>query len=499
MRAKSYFRIFALFCASLFIVVSCSQKDEPAPVAKLFEAEVPEDFNYETFNTIPFDITFQYSDNVMKLEEFEIYADAEGTDLLFTGISDLEGHFSEDIVLPSDIEEIYLKIPEEGSSSGRTAGLRSISLRDILKYFCKTDYQKIEIRCIELDDDKDQYKWRIRNPYQQTVSLEYKQLGTGTTGTYDAPPGDSFIYTDYVAEENCQRFNEKNTLMVKYMMNQKNITVKAECKCQAKTFCYTWPMKKKHVSFAFEDYWPKAGDYDMNDVVVDAQFKVNYSISRFRSNVKELVIKYRLKHSGASFHNGFAIQLPVRSNMIKEVVGTVDHANVDLSYEANGVESGQSKATIIVFENTRSLVDQFDYYNPSDVKEIVVKFKEGVRLFDLTCKLPFNPFIFNAKEREDLEKIAPVRALEVHLPRKMPTDLADVSFLEMEDENGMPRYLTTPGKYPWAIMIPMSFEYPMEKVNISDAYPQFEGWVSSGGRRYMKWYKYPKKDLVIEN
>ncbi len=81
----------------------------------------------------------------------------------------------------------------------------------------------------------------------------------------------------------------------------------------------------------------------------------------------------------------------------------------------------------------------------------------------------------------------------------MPTDLADLNLFALGNENGDPKYLSKPGRYPWALVIPMSFEYPKENVNIKNAYRRFENWVASGGRNYRSWYRFPVDEKVIKN
>lgn len=57
---------------------------------------------------------------------------------------------------------------------------------------------------------------------------------------------------------------------------------------------------------AFEDNWPETGDYDFNDVVI----RLNSSMIVSQQNhVKKLSLTGELTAMGASYNNGFAIQL----------------------------------------------------------------------------------------------------------------------------------------------------------------------------------------------
>ena len=484
------------------LLFGCTPEDESSPVNKMIETEVPEDFNYETLKTVPTEFSFTYSELPMVLERFEIFADEKGEDLLFTGVTDLEGNFKEDIVFPIDVDQVYIRFAGNSISNGRTNGLFTLIFDKILKHKFEKEVKKVEIESIEIDKETGKCKWRVRNPFKEKLAIDFNLPKQGISGKCEAPQGDSFFYTKYSTKDCgfCDKQSEENAIKARFAHNGQNNIIESMCKCFCKDIIkyYSWPSCNRKASFVFEDMWPIAGDYDMNDVVVETNFKIKYTIAGFRTNVNELKIYYTLKHSGASYHNGFGIQLPVDPEEVESVTGTIDNDNVELRYEANGLESDQLKATIIAFEDTRDLVTQFEH-NPSEPQEICVKFKDGVRLFELACKFPFNPFIFNSAPRTGLDKEVPVRSLEVHLPRKQPTDLANPLLFAFGHENGDPKYLSNPGSYPWALLIPMSFEYPMAGINIKDAYPRFEMWVSNGGRRSRTWYRYPLNDKVIKN
>ena len=41
---------------------------------------------------------------------------------------------------------------------------------------------------------------------------------------------------------------------------------------------------------------------------------------------------------------------------------------------------------------------------------------------------------------------------------------------------------------PWAINLPVKFDYPAEKQDITNAYLMFNVWANSRGFNYMDWY-----------
>ena len=93
----------------------------------------------------------------------------------------------------------------------------------------------------------------------------------------------------------------------------------------------------------------------------------------------------------------------------------------------------------------------------------------------------FNPYIIVNQER----------GKEVHLPYYPPTDLANTNYLGQWDDDSNPasgKYYVTENNYPWAINIPQVFDYPLERIDINNAYNYFKDWAESDGEDYPDWY-----------
>ena len=52
------------------------------------------------------------------------------------------------------------------------------------------------------------------------------------------------------------------------------------------------------------------------------------------------------------------------------------------------------------------------------------------------------------------------------------------------------------GEDPHGIMIPYDFKYPVERVCIKDAYPQFNSW-GKNSVTSTEWYKFPNEEVVL--
>ena len=243
-------------------------------------------------------------------------------------------------------------------------------------------------------------------------------------------------------------------------------------------------------TLAFEDLWPSKGDYDMNDLVVDYQFVTNTNTNNF---VDKVTATFVLKAFGASFENGFGFQLPGIANASDLTVTGSSITEYFIHLNSNGTEMGQTKPTIIVFDNafkqmthpgigTGVNTDPSAPYVTPKTLTITITFKPNTYTYNDLDLAHFNPFLIQNK----------VRGIEVHLPNYAPTSLADAGNFGRDDDNSIPsqgRYYKTVNNLPWAINFIEQFDYPKEKIDIIQTYLHFADWATSGGTLYPDWYK----------
>ena len=236
-----------------------------------------------------------------------------------------------------------------------------------------------------------------------------------------------------------------------------------------KAFNNYTPYENGYSSVAFEDLWPSKGDYDFNDLVIRANYNCITNGANALTQLKMELIVY---HIGASFHNGFGIELPVLKDDISSVTGyNLTEGMITLG--VNGVETGQTNAVVMVFD------DAFD--NNGDTLNIVVNFATPANK-SAFAQIGMNPFIFVNGDR----------GREVHLPNKLPTDKANVNYFGVGADASDPAssvYYKSASGEPWAINISHDYEPPVERVNIKDAYLKFSQWVNSNGDNYTDWYE----------
>lgn len=242
-------------------------------------------------------------------------------------------------------------------------------------------------------------------------------------------------------------------------------------------------------SYAFEDNWPSFGDYDMNDFVVDMD------ITKFQNTdnqVTKVQLKAKLRSVGAAKRLAAAVQLDgVAANNVKGVTysnSSIVGTNFNLA--SNGTESGQTYAVVPITSDAHQAFGQSDvaFISTKDGQvapvELTITVEFNTPLANFTYE-NLNVFIINFMQNQGGRN-------EVHLAGYKATDKINSSLVQEEVNSGLLSSVNQPFKskkgYPWAIAVPVSFDYPDEWKNISGVYPNFKDWATSGGETHQDWY-----------
>lgn len=250
-----------------------------------------------------------------------------------------------------------------------------------------------------------------------------------------------------------------------------------------------YPSANGFGSLAFEDLWPKKGDFDMNDLLV--AYRV-VEILNAQNQIVDLQLNYEIRARGAGSDNGFGIHFPGVSSSV------IDSAKTTLSINnqtpvAMPVEAGQGEAVFILSGNVTPLTNTGQAF-PCSMMNTVMKCPRTAAV-PLTATIhfkqpqtssqfpvaPYNPFIFRTGKR----------GLEVHLVDHPPTAKADPKLFGTLDDRSDPsqgRYYRTADNQPWALDVPETWRHPTEWNNIAGAYPNFVTWAASGGTTAQDWY-----------
>lgn len=240
----------------------------------------------------------------------------------------------------------------------------------------------------------------------------------------------------------------------------------------------------------FEDLWPALGDYDFNDLVTDLRIR---KVTNSANQLVELIIESRVRAIGAGLRNGLGLELTgIQPNQVASVTGTIGNADW-IQLASNGLETGTSHATIILFDDALKVLPRSgggsgvntvpgSPSSPVETQIVRITFvantlPSSVLLFD-----NLNPFLI----------VNQTRGREIHLPGKQPTAKADRSLFGTISDNsvvGTPStYISKDGNLPWAIWVSESVPYMIEREKITDGFLRLKDWATSGGKEFTDWY-----------
>ena len=247
-------------------------------------------------------------------------------------------------------------------------------------------------------------------------------------------------------------------------------------------------------SYAFEDNYPKAGDYDFNDIVL------NVTLPAAGNDVKELKYKIDLRAVGAVKQLGAGLRIRgIDKNNVEEVsfgagaaqrTGSLNSGIFEnASYEANGNELviplfGDAHYVYGYTGAQRPMLNTGNASTPlTDIYtlEVNVKLKNAISVPSVTDGLDF--FIA-------YQGIGQKRT-EIHLTHFNSAtangQLADNEVLEViKAVNNT-----------WALCVPDKFAYPTETTVITNAYSKFADWAHDQSST-TDWYKTVSSDKVIQ-
>ncbi|MCK9627597.1 MAG: LruC domain-containing protein [Bacteroidales bacterium] len=247
-------------------------------------------------------------------------------------------------------------------------------------------------------------------------------------------------------------------------------------------FVSYFPAEGTWGTYAFEDLWPSMGDYDVNDLVMDFRIATYTNASNLVTKMK---IDYNVRASGSTMVLGAAFQLDqVNASSVSSVTGqTLGSSGGYFTTSSNGTESDVSLAVIPLFNSQRELVSfsgflntdpTNSHYNTPD-KSVVITFNSGLEQSKLSVGA-LNFFI-----------TAGLREKEIHLPTYSTTSKFSSSII-----NGSTLFSGDIYKYVdgmmWGLMIPQTFNHPIERSPINTVYLHFAEWATSGGTSYTDWY-----------
>lgn len=263
-----------------------------------------------------------------------------------------------------------------------------------------------------------------------------------------------------------------------------------------------FPSASTFATVAFEDFWSKKGDYDMNDVVM------HYRITETLKNdeVIKSSIYGKLGAYGAHFHNGFAIRLKGLDPSDIDMTTTRQlHNGVQLA--SSGLESGLSDASFVISSDlTEVNGSSCEFYRTENgckeaenfTFELHIETTSGADTSGLMA-MPYDPFIIanTNSYHNNITPPASGKRWEVHLPDHSPTEKFDTGLFSLNDDDSnqtLGKYFKTELNHTWALFITSEWQWPTERTDILSAYPDFQGYVESSGVSNLDWHQNPVSD-----
>ena len=224
----------------------------------------------------------------------------------------------------------------------------------------------------------------------------------------------------------------------------------------------------------FEDMYPQLGDYDFNDFVARYNLRILYKYSRGKYYAHKMCISVQIRAVGGIYKYEPYIRLT-----------KVTADNIIIETTEKNVKSikGPNGEAIISYKSPTP-PSGYKYYNteknemtkPDKFKEIWITFKNPIEYEDVMDK-NYNIDMYIAKENHKQE---------IHLKGYEPVYDQHQDYA---DKNN----------FVWGIRTWGIFDHAIEGKNFLKAYPQFKGWVTSGGKEYKRWWEEVDYRYVIRN
>ena len=249
--------------------------------------------------------------------------------------------------------------------------------------------------------------------------------------------------------------------------------------------------------YGFEDKWPEAGDYDMNDLMIDCKHELEwYTHPDGSKKLNKERFYLTTYHNYITLKNGLAVDLQA--------------SDIQTLYVTK-IAPGET-----IQQPTDKMVDKKYYYlsqfgwDKSESRmwyltDDITKDEGTTYVFEVTYTKAVNkgqctirPFLWR--------KLDNGKQLEVHLPWLDPTSKADMSLFgtkadksdpNVKKSNGQKMYYVGEGKFPFAFYLEgvsidafksTTLKLENESKRIDTFFPEFLEWSISEGKKSSDWY-----------
>jgi LruC domain-containing protein len=239
---------------------------------------------------------------------------------------------------------------------------------------------------------------------------------------------------------------------------------------------------------AYEDLFPKQGDYDFNDLVVAYSYALGVNV---KGQVEKMSGQAYILARGSQYTHDWTLSMNLPGAALDSTAcetqgyksfaaGTtasrvieVDTGGCSVSVSGNTLNWAAFKDSVSLFP--ASLADRRNKDQPFFTDNWFVNgtVQEPKATFSVTFKTPVALSAFN--NEDPWIQINPRAGYE---PPRIT--------LTRKDSNN----------FPFALQMPTGWQWPKEGVPMSEAYPEFLNFVKSSGRENTDWHKTPNSDKI---
>ncbi|MCQ2266412.1 MAG: LruC domain-containing protein [Bacteroidaceae bacterium] len=266
----------------------------------------------------------------------------------------------------------------------------------------------------------------------------------------------------------------------------------------------------------FEDNYPNAGDWDMNDVMMSYLRTIRI---RDWQEVENITDEWAMVADGAGYSNAFGYELFGEISLPDSTRCTISRRDVNVSidishsyggtFECHGLDNDLSVPTVMLFDDINHVPNDNTTWQVTTTFRRRVSYSELIRLNHIMNPFIVAPTFGTANIGEtSLPPYLHYGRNEVHPAYYAPTEKFNISlFGRGDDKSDMSQGIyfvrNQLQPYPFAIhimgnsyiqsngdiiVIP-DFVVPAETVIMSQTYPSFGSWYNSKGSTDKEWFR----------
>jgi len=236
------------------------------------------------------------------------------------------------------------------------------------------------------------------------------------------------------------------------------------------------PSSTSYYLVAYEDKFPMRGDYDFNDLTVAYQTTLNLNAN---NEIVSIAGVAYLVTRGAEYNHDWYLSIPIPQDSTGSLEYTLTPPANSNSLPKTGSSLFTGELNVKAFSETKFIFYDPGYFMVNTLLEqalvlgpkydFIARFDKPIPQ-DQVGDAPFDPYLYVYNT-----------GYEIHLPDFTPKEQSQNvidGLHSFRDSNG----------FPFAMLIPDTWEPPLEQTELLTAYPDFGAFVTSSGNQKKNWY-----------